>query len=234
MAISALSAIIPEEGKGREMNSEAEKGGKTLKGRIYQSMLEDILNGKYVPEEPFTEKELTEKYHISKSPIREALIELCNEGILRSIPRYGYEVLRIQQKDVMDAKEARIILECGALDAYFDKITPERVDYLLTILDAERPASEDILLHWDRNSRFHIALMDSYGNAFLSDTLRRSLILMKRAYAQYQYNKWQRLSFEGTATGHRELLATIKAGDRKEAVEKLRRDVASFDTSFLS
>ena len=134
----------------------------------------------------------------------------------------------------MDAKEARIILECGALDSYFDKITPERADYLLNILDEERPASEDILLHWDRNSRFHIALMDSYGNAFLTDTLKRSMILMKRAYAQYQYNKWQRLTFKGTATGHRELIATIRSGNKAEAVEKLRRDVASFDTSFLS
>ena len=82
MAILAFSAIIPEE--GREMNSEAEKGGKTLKGRIYQSMLEDILNGKYVPEEPFTEKELTEKYQISKSPIREALIQWIGQAGLAS------------------------------------------------------------------------------------------------------------------------------------------------------
>ena len=90
------------------------------------------------------------------------------------------------------------------------------------------------ILYWDRNSRFHIALMDSYGNAFLSDMLKRSMILMKRAYAQYQYNKWQRLTFKGTATGHRELIATIRSGNKAEAVEKLRRDVASFDTSFLS
>lgn len=211
-----------------------EKAEKNMKDRIYQSMLSDILQGIYVPEVPFTEKELTEKYGISKSPIREALIELCNEGVLRSIPRYGYEVLRIKEKEVRDAKATRILLECGALDCYFDKLTTERYEELLETINAPREETEGLLSHWDRNSRFHIALMESYGNECLTDILKRLMILMKRAYAQYQYNKWQKLGFPGTATNHRELLEAVRSGDREKAVAILRRDIESFDTSFLS
>lgn len=205
----------------------------TLKMRIYRSMLNDILEGRYVPERPFTEKELTEKYQISKSPIREALIELCNEGILRSIPRYGYEVLRIKEKEVKDAKDARIILECGALEHYFDRLSKERIEYLSTILDSDHTENDDIQHHWDRNSHFHIALMESYGNDYLVSVLNRSMILMKRAYAQYQYNKWQKLGFPSQGTRHRTLLEYITNADKENAVRTLREDIASFDTTFL-
>ena len=209
-------------------------GDTTLKMRIYRSMLNDILEGKYVPEHPFTEKELTEKYSISKSPIREALIELCNEGILRSIPRYGYEVLRIKEKEVKDAKDARLIIECGALERYFERVTPDDVERLREIVSGTHPADEDIQHHWDRNSHFHIALMECYGNEYLVSVLSRSMILMKRAYAQYQYNRWQKLGFSGTSTSHRRLLSAIGEGNREEAVRLLAEDIASFDTSFLS
>lgn len=206
----------------------------TLKMKIYKSMLNDILEGKYIPERPFTEKELTEKYQISKSPIREALIELCNEGILRSIPRYGYEVLRIKEKEVKDAKEARLIIECGALDKYFERITPECITHLRAILDIDHPRDEAIQQHWDRNSHFHIALMESYGNDYLVSVLSRSMILMKRAYVQYQYNKWKKPGFSSQGTSHRILLNHIENGDKDGAIRTLSEDISAFDTSFLS
>ena len=205
----------------------------TLKMKIYRSMLNDILEGRYIPERPFTEKELTEKYQISKSPIREALIQLCNEGILRSIPRYGYEVLRIKEKEVKDAKEARLLIECGALEKYFDRLTGERIAYLRNILESDHQDSEDIQMHWDRNSSFHIALMESYGNGYLVSVLTRSMILMKRAYAQYQYNRWQKLGFSSQGTRHRELLYHVQSGEKELAIKTLAEDIESFDTSFL-
>lgn len=205
-----------------------------LKGYIYQSMLADILKGIYVPEMPFTEKELTEKYGVSKSPIREALIELCNEGVLRSIPRYGYEVLRIKEKEVREAKETRLIIECSALAKYFDKLSSDRLDELQLILDAPKTEAEGLMNHWDRNSDFHISLMESYDNSCLTEILTRLMILMKRAYAQYQYNRWQKVGFQGTATFHRELIDTIREGNKDKALKILSDDIASFDTSFLS
>ena len=62
-----------------------------LKAQIYTKIFEDIIRGEYGPEDVLREKALVEKFHVSKSPVREALIELCKEGVLRSIPRYGYE-----------------------------------------------------------------------------------------------------------------------------------------------
>ena len=70
--------------------------------------MEGIFSGEYKPNQILNEKELVEKYGCSKSPIRDALITLCNEGVLRNIPRYGYEVIRLTKEMVEDQGEPRI------------------------------------------------------------------------------------------------------------------------------
>ena len=63
-----------------------------LKDQIYEKVLNEITEGRYLQNEIITERELIEKYGVSKSPVREALIELCNENVLVSRPRMGYQI----------------------------------------------------------------------------------------------------------------------------------------------
>ena len=67
---------------------------KTLKEIVYDEMLKSIISGQYVAGQVLNEQTLIDQFGYSKSPIREALIMLCNEGVLRNIPRYGYEVVQ--------------------------------------------------------------------------------------------------------------------------------------------
>ena len=52
-----------------------------LKDQIYDKVLNEITEGYYQQNQIITERELIEKYGVSKSPVREALIELCNEKV---------------------------------------------------------------------------------------------------------------------------------------------------------
>lgn len=204
----------------------------TLKEMVYDKLFDDILGGVFKPEAVITEKELVERFGISKSPIREALIELCNEGVLRSIPRYGYEIIKITESDIMDAKASRIILEAGALDKYFDRIVPADIERLQALLDNKPSEEMGILQHWQKNSAFHLALMDIYGNKFMSSMLKSALDFMTRAYVQYQYNKYKQMKFHGTAMNHREVLQAIRKGDKENAVKLLAADIGNFETTF--
>ena len=64
-----------------------------LKQTVYNAIMEDIFSCTYLPGDIINEKSLIEKYECSKSPVRDALQALCAEHVLRSIPRYGYEVI---------------------------------------------------------------------------------------------------------------------------------------------
>lgn len=69
------------------------KVASNLKDFVYKSIESDILAGNLHSGDIINEKDLVEKYGVSKSPVRDALIALCADGILKSIPRYGYEII---------------------------------------------------------------------------------------------------------------------------------------------
>ncbi|MDD5972728.1 MAG: GntR family transcriptional regulator [Spirochaetales bacterium] len=207
----------------------------SLKSMVYKSMYEDIMLGKYLPGMTFSEKDLVEIYQISKSPIREALIELCNEGMLRSIPRFGYEVLEISQSELRDVKETRAILELGALNICFDKISSEDISHLRKVIEnAHNEGEKSVLLHWNRNIQFHLELATLAGNEYLIKQLQSTLTLMGRAYSQYQSKKHNKTTFKsGESHNHANLIDAIEKKDKEKALEILARDLDSFELLYI-
>ena len=61
----------------------------SLKEQVYTKIFNDLVVERFPPDEFLTEKQFIELYGVSKATLREDLIELSNEGILRSIPRLG-------------------------------------------------------------------------------------------------------------------------------------------------
>ena len=71
----------------------------TLKERVYRGIYEAVTNGEYRPNDILTENQMIEKFGVSKSPVREALVELCKDGVLINIPRMGYQVRAVTLKE---------------------------------------------------------------------------------------------------------------------------------------
>ncbi|MDE6937949.1 MAG: GntR family transcriptional regulator, partial [Lachnospiraceae bacterium] len=92
-----------------------------------------ILSLEYKPNDILTERELIEKYGCSKSPVRDALVTLCNEHVLISHPRYGYEVVRLTQEDVRYILEYRLLLESALLGSSYASIGPPEIDELIRL-----------------------------------------------------------------------------------------------------
>ena len=97
----------------------------SIKDQVYQGILSDILDGVYDVTSVIREKDMIEKYHVSKTPVREALVQLCGENILRNIPRYGYQVVAITPQQIREVVEYRKVIELGALAASFPVLTEE-------------------------------------------------------------------------------------------------------------
>ena len=83
----------------------------TLKERVYRGIYEAVTNGEYRPNDILTENQMIEKFGVSKSPVREALVELCKDGVLINIPRMGYQVRAVTLKEIMDILEFRVDVE---------------------------------------------------------------------------------------------------------------------------
>ena len=85
----------------------------------YTAILKDIIRNVYDQSSIITEKSLLNKYQVSRSPVREALLMLCNEEILQSVPRVGYRIKPISIKGIKDAIALRLIIEQAAMEIYF-------------------------------------------------------------------------------------------------------------------
>ena len=95
----------------------------SLKDTVYQQLIELICQGKLLPDTLFTENHMISYFGVSKSPVREALIQLCHENVLKSIPRCGYQVTAISSKNVRDVTELRLYLELSSLPKVMENIT---------------------------------------------------------------------------------------------------------------
>ena len=83
----------------------------TMKHQIYKIIKDEICNGHYPPGYWLQEKELAAKMDVSRSPVREALKQLVDEGLAIDYPNTGVFVKELTSKDIEEIYDVRIMLE---------------------------------------------------------------------------------------------------------------------------
>lgn len=203
---------------------------KSLKNMVYESIYKDIVKGVYADGGILNEKVLVEKYGVSKSPVRDALIELCNDGILNSIPRYGYEIVKLTHKNLMDILHFRVILEGGVFREIVNNITTEQIEELekANALCTSEASLKDFQLHWKYNREFHLKLMSFSDNQVCYDILEKQLNVLTRAYAQFYWDKWSNIKYPMDTKAHKSMIECLKKGDLEGSIHFLKEDIDDF------
>lgn len=135
----------------------------SLSSRVFRTIRENILAGKYEPEEELKEKTIGEELGVSRTPVREALRQLELEGLVTIIPNKGAYVVGISQKDIRDIYEIRSRLEGLCAKWAAENITKEQLDELeeniyLSEFHVEKGNSEQVL---ELDNRFHEILYNA-------------------------------------------------------------------------
>jgi DNA-binding GntR family transcriptional regulator len=102
----------------------------SLSSRVFHTLRENILSGKYSTDEELKEKSIGEELGVSRTPVREALRQLELEGLVTIIPNKGAYVVGITQKDIRDIYEIRSRLEGLCARWATQNITKEQLDEL--------------------------------------------------------------------------------------------------------
>lgn len=196
----------------------------SLKEQAFSYVIIAIIKGEYTTESIITEKELCSKLQMSKSPVRDALVDLCSQRILRSIPRHGYVVVQYTERDIYDLIQYRIFLECGALDECFENITPTQLCLLSNVVDLEFTTlrNKDISDYWKDTLNFHLTLVSFSGNEFIYNQLKSAISTALRAYLQLY---WKNISLLKPSQIHAEIVQAIRAGNKVQAIELLKKDI---------
>lgn len=204
----------------------------TIKEDIHNKILADITSGHYKQNEIITEASLTAKYHVSKAPVREALIELCKEQILQSLPRLGYQVVPVSLQDVVDLIDFRIDVEIAGLKRGFYNLNEASLQELST---AAHISPEEVLNPiWERNQDFHLLLyklsQNQYGYRELQTIMQRN----QRYLSQYFYNAWRNASITTKEQScHVEIVEALKKRNLEVACHFLESDISSIKDEIL-
>ncbi len=203
------------------------KQTETLKQKVYNAVINDIVQGEYKAGQILTEQELVRRYGVSKSPVREALTVLSSEGILANIPRYGYQVLSFTLENVANIMEFRAVLEDYLLCKTMARLRPGDLAGLRELACPDEPGA-DVWRHWQINETFHLQLASLARNEYCCQQLGRSMRLLKLAYAQFYWSQWNRAQTPNDLKNHTSILDGLERGDLEFARACLKRDLADF------
>lgn len=192
---------------------------------VYNAVFEDIIEGCYKPNDIITESGLVEKYSVSKAPVREALIELCKDNLLQSLPRMGYRVISMSLSEIVDLIDFRLDIELVNLRKVNGSLRPEDLESLRkNELDNALICSQEVVPNWMRNQRFHLNLCRLAGNNYAYKVLEEVLLLSSRFVAQYFTAAWANAN-ESQGKYHFAVIDALETGDISRAEAMLRDDI---------
>lgn len=144
-----------------------------LSGKVFYRIREDILAGKYMPDDELKEKALADDLGVSRTPVREALRQLELEGLVTIIPNKGAIVVGISGKDIQDIYEIRSRLEGLCAKWAANSITADELDELeeniyLSEFHVKKEHFEQVV---ELDSRFHEILYKSSNSKMLDNLL---------------------------------------------------------------
>ena len=195
-----------------------------LKEYVYDAIMDELLSLKIQPGDILNEKALIEKYQCSKSPVREALITLCQEQVLRSIPRCGYEVVRLTKEDVDEMIHFRVLLECGFLQSGIQLVTGQDIKELRALNERCMIDDADVWEHWEYNTAFHLRMMEICQNKYAVESLKNCLARMKRAYAQAYSGKLVKSLFSVASSHHLDIIKALEEKDPEFLTNSIKED----------
>lgn len=213
----------------------ADRSG-SLKDAVYHAVLNDIVNDVYKPNDILTESALISKYQHSKSPVREALVELCRDNVLRSIPRCGYEVIRLDQGDIEELMRVRYLLEGGYLKLNFYKYTDSQIAHLESLYHAFAEDTADPFRSWDNNMQFHMALIQGAVRTQVVQYLEQIYRKLKVAFAQFywkQYHLNMPASTHHDTPRHQAILDGVRRKDLNATLTALKNDMSYLGNVYI-
>lgn len=201
---------------------------KSLKDQVYEFLREQMEKGKIRSGSAINMDETSKMLGVSKTPLRDALLQLEMESFVSILPRRGVVVNPITLQDIKDYYEIIGSLESTALLCAFDKLKKEDVEKLKTLnREMEEAIKRDnFSIYYKKNLKFHNAFLDLCGN---SNLVRIVTNLKKRLYDFPRQEGFVKSWEISSIREHRELTDLIARGKRKEAAAFIREVHWSFD-----
>jgi len=192
------------------------KQPQSLAKMAYQAIRQSILSGQWKIGELYNEKAIAADLGISRTPVREALLELASQDLIIFLPRRGLMVNRFTRREVDEIFELRKAIELAAVEKIADTTPPFDLFEVEESLLNQRKAvkQKDYLAFMEADRLFHTCFSELTNN-------RRIIAILENIRDMIHVMGVKALSLEGRALEviqeHQAIFKAVKKGEIQEA-----------------
>jgi DNA-binding GntR family transcriptional regulator len=196
----------------------------SLTKQVYDSIRASIIRGELAPGSLHSVQELADVLGVSRTPVREALIDLSTQGMVRFERNRGVRILQTSLHDLEEIFALRLLLEAPAAYVAAEQITDPALRSLRKEFTAMERAAEDddeqTLMDHDR--KFHGIILEASGNRRLASTVDRlrDLVLVRGVSTAGRSR-----SLSSIVDEHREILGSIERREAAASARALREHI---------
>jgi len=191
----------------------------SLNEQAYFLIKEKIINKEFLPGMRLVDSALAEQFGISRTPCRDAIRKLADEGLVISSDKKGYSVFLPSEKDIYEIYEVRYLIEAAAIKKLIEEIIPRNPAVLG---DIEKAYKQTLLVDMEQKvtetEKFHMSIILPLNNSRLTanykDLLTQTRVFRCNTLSDNEKQK-------RTQYCHEKLFEAIKAQNIEAAMDAL-------------
>ncbi len=202
------------------MNISNYSGHQLLRTQVYEYLRKELKQERLNPGMFVSINQIRKKMGISRTPLRDALLQLQTEGFVTFLPQRGIRINELTQQDIEDMYEMLGALDSRMLLSVFNKLGSREIQQMKRInQDMHANMSEDrFYQYWDLNTAFHHVYLDLSSNAPILNQLN---IIRQRLF-EFGKKDWSMKMREMNYNEHLEMIELIEKGEAVQAADFMR------------
>jgi DNA-binding GntR family transcriptional regulator len=196
----------------------------TLTAQVYEILKERILSRELPPGTRLKHIELATRFGVSSTPVREAIQQLENDGLVETFPYRGSVVKQLSAKDIRDIYDVRVALESLAVRLAASRLADEHLEELEKHVNNYERSFEtgDRTLGLEADLAFHELLLTASGNPVLL-SMANNLVNRIQLFREVD---WDQAIKRPSLNGHRLILEALREGNGDKAAKLMSEHIS--------
>ncbi len=188
-----------------------------LADEVYEELIDAIMRREIGHDDWLVQERLAEEMDISRTPIREALMRLEQEGVLEVSNRGSFRLYRMNDREVRELYQARAAVEGQGARILAVRKSASDVVWLSKVVEREENLEDRSARgYFEANRNIHRAFLERAGNRFLLEMFD---MIWAKAMAFPLFATIENVDLAKSLGDHMDLVRVIEQGDRTEALE---------------
>ncbi|MET7999441.1 GntR family transcriptional regulator [Nonomuraea glycinis] len=192
----------------------------SLAAQTFEAVRRAIVSGELAPGTLHSVVEIAAQLGVSRTPVREALLQLATHGVVRFERSRGVRILQIATRDIEEIYSLRFLLEVPSVYRAATVMTDAQLAPISKVLERMRQACEagDERLFQDEDVQFHTLILDAAGNTRVT----QSVATMRAQMSAHGLSTTKTRTLWDIWRVHERILERIQARDEQGAAEAMR------------